>query len=126
MPFSPGLVDFIQAAVRLPHDRLSEIRQQWEEMQSERTFLAHMVGSDRALRREMDQLKSYIVTAAVQARAESKSQGSMTDQEVAEIIFPAVESVFIRSKLEYSADSAKATLFRSLTKPFEDILSPTI
>ena len=115
----------IQTAVRLPHDRLSQIQGEWEGMQSEWACLTHMVQSNRPLRRQMDQLRSYIVASAAQGRPESDSASSLTDEEVVEIIFPAVESVYIRNTLEYSADSAKATLFKSLTKPFEDILTPT-
>jgi hypothetical protein len=123
MPFSPGLMDFIQAAVRLPPDRLSEIRQQWDELQSVQAFVAHIVQANRALRREMDQLRSYIVASAGQARAAGDIDASLSDDEVAEIVFPAARSVYLRDTLEYSTDSGRVTAFKALTKPFEDILS---
>jgi hypothetical protein len=125
MPFSSGVADFIQAAVRLPHDRLLEIRSHWDDVQSERGYLAHMVQSSRPLRREMDQLRSYIVASAGQAVAESRRNSPLIDEEVAEIIFPAAESVYIRETLEYSTDSARVTAFKVLTRPFEDLLLPT-
>ena len=71
----------------------------------------------------MDQLRSYIVASAGQARLEGNRESPLGDDEVAEIIFPAAQSVYIRDALESSTDSARVTVFKSLTKPFEDILA---
>jgi hypothetical protein len=125
MPFDPELEAFVQAAVRLPHDRLRRIDRQWDRLASDRRVISELVQASNEIRLQMGQLRDYIVLAARMAGATGEAEtgpGGLLAEDVAEAILPAARAVFLRDLLESSTTSGRAAAFAALTAPFRDIL----
>jgi hypothetical protein len=125
MPFDPDIEAFVQAAVRLPHDRLRKIDRQWDRLASDRRVVSEVVQANNETRLQMGQLREYIVLAARMAGATGEAEtgpGSLLAEDVAEAILPAARAVFLRDHLERSITAGRAAAFAALTAPFLDIL----
>ena len=125
MPFDPELEAFVQAAVRLPHDRLRRIDRQWGGLASDRRVVSEVVQASNEIRLQVGQLRDYIVLAARMAGASGEAETGATSllaEDVAEAILPAARAVFLRDLLENSGTPGRAAAFAALTAPFLDIL----
>lgn len=124
-PFPPDVEDFVQCAVRLPHDRLRKIDRQWDKLVAERAVLSDLIQSNHEVRMELGRLREYITTAARMAEATGESGSGATallPEEVAEAVLPAARAVFLRRRLEDSPIPERAAAYGALTTPFLDIL----
>jgi hypothetical protein len=125
MPFHPDVESFVQAAVRLPHDRLRRIDRRWDKLQSDRRVISQVVQGNNEMRLQMGPLREYITIAARMAEATGVADAgpnSMLVEEVVEAILPAARAVLLRDVLEKSPTPGRAAAFAALTEPFVDIL----
>jgi hypothetical protein len=125
MPFDPNIEAFVQAAVRLPHDRLRRIDRQWDRLASDRRVVSELVQASNETRLQMGQLREYIVLASRMAGATGEAEtgpAGLLAEDVAEAILPAARAVFLRDLLENSTTPGRAAAFATLTAPFLDIL----
>jgi hypothetical protein len=125
MPFHPDVEAFVQAAVRLPHDRLRRIDRRWDKLQSDRRVISQVVQGNNEMRLQMGPLREYITIAARMAEATGVADAgpnSMLVEEVVEAILPAARAVLLRDVLEKSPTPGRAAAFAALTEPFVDIL----
>jgi hypothetical protein len=125
MPFNSAIEAFVQAAVRLPHDRLRKIDRQWDSLAAERRVVSELVQASNELRLQMGQLRDYITLAARMAGATREADSaptSMLAEDVAEAVLPAARAVLLRELLEDSSPPGRAAAFAALTAPFLDIL----
>ena len=125
MPFHPDIEAFVQAAVRLPHDRLRRIDRQWDRLTSDRRVVSELVQASNEIRLQMGQLRDYIALAARMAGATGEAEtgpASLLAEDVAEAILPAARAVFLRDLLENSTTPGRAAAFAALTASFLDIL----
>lgn len=125
MPFAPDIEAFVQAAVRLPHDRLRRIDRQWNGLIADRRVVSELVQASNELRLQIGQLRDYITMAARMAGATGEAETGPTallPEDVTEAIFPAARAVLLRDLLENSSLSGRAAAFAALTAPFLDIM----
>src|SRR3954449_10662890 len=126
MPFDPQLVEFVQAAVRLPPDRLRRIDRQWDKLSVERRVISEGVRETGAeIRLQAEQLRAYILTAARMAAATGDIESgtrALLPEEVAEAVLPTARALLLRRHLEGSNTPARAAAFAALTAPFLDLL----
>jgi hypothetical protein len=125
MPFDPDVESFVQAAVRLPHDRLRRIDRQWDKLTADRRVVSEVVQGNAEVRHQMEQLRDYIVTAARMAAATGEIETgprALLIEEVAEAVLPAARAVLLRQELEKSTAPGRASAFAALTAPFLDVL----
>ena len=126
MPFEPDFVAFVQAAVRLPHDRLRRTDRQWDKLGAERRVLSGLVREAGAeVRHQVEQLRDYILTAARMAAATGETETgtrALLPEEVAEAVLPAARALLLRPHLERSNTPERAAAFAALMAPFLDIL----
>jgi hypothetical protein len=129
MPFESDVVEFVQAAVRLPSDRLRRIDRQWDGLVVERRVLSEVVREAGAgIRVQVEQLRDYIMTAARMAAATGDTEGAtrgLLPEEVTEAVLPAARAVLLRSQLEGSSTPGRAAAFAALTASFLDVLPPS-
>lgn len=128
MPFEPNLVEFVQAAVRLPSARLRRIDRQWDKLGADRRVVSELVREGGAeVRVQVEQLRDYILTAARMAAATGETETgtiALLPEEVTEAVLPAARAVLLRRHLENSAVAGRAAAFGALTAPFLDVLPP--
>ena len=125
MPFPPDVESFVQAAVRLPHDRLRRIDRQWDKLQQDRRVISEVIQGSNEVRLQMGPLREFITIAARMAEATGVADSgpsSMLVEEVVEAILPAARAVLLRDVLEKSPTPTRAAAFAALTGPFADIL----
>lgn len=125
MPFHPDIEAFVQAAVRLPHDRLRRIDRQWTNLASDRRKVSGLVQASNELRLQTTQLRDYIAVAARMAGATGEAETGPTSllaEDVAEAILPAARALLLRDLLESSPTPGRAAAYAALTAPFLDIL----
>jgi hypothetical protein len=125
MPFHPDIEAFVQAAVRLPHDRLRKVDRQWDTLASDRRVVSELVQASNELRLQVTQLRDYIAVAARMAAATGEAETGPTSllvEDVAQAVFPAARAVLLRDILETSTMPGHAAAFAALTAPFQDIL----
>jgi hypothetical protein len=125
MPFSPHVEAFVQAAVRLPHERLRRIDRNWSKLAPERRIVSELVQANNEVRVQMDGLREYLAVAARMAGATGEADTgarAMRAEEVAEAIFPAARAVMLREQMEKSPLSERAQAYVALTAPFWDLL----
>jgi hypothetical protein len=126
MPFEHDVVEFVQAAVRLPADRLRRIDRQWDKLSAERRVISEVVRESGAeLRLQVEQLRAYILTAARMASATGDIESgtrALLPEEVAEAVLPSARALLLRSHLEGSSTPERAAAFAALTAPFLDVL----
>jgi hypothetical protein len=128
MPFEPQVVEFVQAAIRLPADRLRRIDRQWDKLSAERRVMSEVLRETGAeIRLQVEQLRAYILTAARMAAATGdigSGTKALLPEEVAEAVLPAARALLLRAHLEGSNTPARAAAFAALTAPFLDVLPP--
>jgi hypothetical protein len=126
MPFEPSLVEFVQAAVRLPSARLRRIDRQWDKLGADRRVVSEVVREGGAeVRVQVEQLRDYILTAARMAAATGETETGTTallPEEVAEAVLPAARALLLRRHMERSNTPERVAAFAALTAPFLDIL----
>jgi hypothetical protein len=125
MPFAADIEAFVQAAVRLPHERLRRIDRQWDSLSAERRVISELVQANNERRLQMSQLRDYIAVAARMAGAMGEAESGPTSlllEDVTEAIFPAARALLLRDILETSTTPGRAAAFAALTAPFLDIL----
>ena len=125
MPFEPDVVAFVQAAVRLPHDRLRRIDRQRESLYMHRRVVNELIHGSNEVRVQAEQLREYLVVAARMAAATGEADigpASLLPEEVAEAVLPAARAVLVRDLLERSLVPGRAVAFGALTAAFLDIL----
>jgi hypothetical protein len=124
----PDVELFVQAAVRLPHDRLRRIDRQWDRLASDRRVVSELVQGSNELRLQMGQLRDYLALAVRMAEATGEAETGPTSllaEDVVEAVLPAARAVFLRDLLENSTTPGRAAAFVALTAPFLDILPPS-
>ena len=126
MPLEPDVVEFVQAAVRLPPDRLRRIDRHWDKLGADRRVISELVREAGAeVRVQVEQLRDYVLTAARMAAAtgdiETGTRG-LLPEEVAEAVLPAARAMLLRKELENSSTPGRAAAFAALTAPFLDVL----
>jgi hypothetical protein len=125
MPLHPDLEAFVQAAVRLPHDRLRRIDRQWDRLSPQRAVVSELVQASNEVRVQMGQLREYITVAARMASATGEAETgprALLPEEVTEAVFPAARAVLLRDLLEKSDVPGRAAAFEAITASFLDIL----
>jgi hypothetical protein len=126
MPLEPDVVEFVQAAVRLPPDRLRRIDRHWDKLGAERRVISELMREAGAeLRLQVEQLRDYILTAARMAAATGDIESgtrALLPEEVAEAVLPTARAVLLRRHC--STTPARAAAFAALTAPFVDLLPP--
>jgi hypothetical protein len=124
-PFPSDIEEFVQSAVRLPHDRLRKIDRQWDKLILERGVVRDLIQSNTEIRLQLGRLREYIIIAARMAEAAGEAGSGTTallPEEVAEAVLPAARAVFLRRMLELSSIPERAAAYAALTAPFLDIL----
>jgi hypothetical protein len=128
MPLEPEVVEFVQAAIRLPADRLRRIDRQWDKLSAERRVVSGLVREAGAeVRVQAEQLRDYILNAARMAAATGEIETgtrALLPEEVAEAVLPAARAVLLRRQLENSSMREQAAAYAALTGPFLDVLPP--
>jgi hypothetical protein len=125
MPFPPHVEAFVQAAVRLPHERLRRIDRNWSKLAPERRIVSELVQASNEVRAQMGHLREYLAIAARMAGATGEADAgprAMLAEEVAEAIFPAARAVMLRDQMEKSATKERAEAYAALTAPFSDVV----
>lgn len=121
MALSPDLITFVQAAVRLPQERLKRIDEAWDALYPHRAVLAELVQSSVQVRQDVGALREYALAEARRAAAEHPEERRIPE-DIFEAVFPAARAVLLRRELEHSSDQRRARAFAALTAPFSDIL----
>ncbi|MFL5404188.1 MAG: hypothetical protein ACJ8BF_15400 [Gemmatimonadales bacterium] len=120
----PDVEAFVQAAVRLPHQRLRKIDRSWASLASERRVVSEVAQDSDEMRLEVYRLKQYLIAQAHAAgiTGDDSGAGSLLPEEVAEAIFPAARAVLLRDLLQGSGLPERAEAYSALTAPFADVL----
>jgi hypothetical protein len=121
MALPPELVTFVQAAVRLPYDRLKAIDRAWDQLYPHRVVLAELVQGSEQLRHQIGELRAYVAAEARRVAAEREEE-LLIPEDIAEAVFPAARAVLMRKMLENSTDQRRAQAFAELTRPFADLI----
>jgi hypothetical protein len=121
MTLTPELLTFVQAAVRLPYERLKTIDRNWDRFLAYRAVLTEFVQSSAEFRQEAGDLREYVLAEARRAAAEQPGE-QLIPEDTAEAILPAARALLLRGVLENSPDQRRAQAFAALTEPFAEIL----
>jgi hypothetical protein len=121
MPLQRELAAFVQAAVRLPPDRLRRVERQWDGLQQQRALVAEVVQSSESVRKEVMALREYVLAEARRAAADLPDDQQIPE-DIVEAVFPAARALLLRKTLENSSDPRRAEAYRDLTRPFADIV----
>jgi hypothetical protein len=121
MALSQEVTAFIQAAVRLPEERLRRIDRDWERMQPYRAVLAELVQGSQESREKVGALREYVIAEARRSAQEQPEERSIPE-DIAEAVLPTARALLFRKVLENSTDQRLTQAFASLTAPFADIL----
>ena len=123
MAVAQEIMAFVQAAVRLPEERLRRIDRNWERLQPHRAVVAELVQGSQELRDQIRALREYVMAEARRAAAE-REQERLIPEDIAEAVLPTARALLLRRVLENSSDLLRAQAFAALTAPYADILSP--
>jgi hypothetical protein len=121
MPLSQEVTGFIQAAVRLPEERLRRIDRDWERLQPHRAVLVELVQGDPELREHVRAVREYVVAEARRAAAE-RPEEQLIPEDIAEAVHPAARALSLKRLLMNAGDKRRIRAFAELTEPFADIL----
>jgi hypothetical protein len=121
MALTPELLTFVQAAVRLPYERLKKIDRNWDRFLAHRAVLTEFVQSSAEFRQEAGDLREYVLAEARRAAAEQTGE-QLIPEDTAEAVLPAARALLLRGVLENSPDQRRAQAFAALTEPFAEIL----
>jgi hypothetical protein len=121
MALTPELLTFVQAAVRLPYERLKKIDRNWDRFLAYRALLTEVIQSSAEFRQEAGDLREYVLAEARRAAAEQPGE-QLIPEDTAEAVLPAARALLLRGVLENSPDQRRAQAFAALTEPFAEIL----
>ena len=121
MPLSPDLMSFVQAAVRLPEERLKLVDRAWDQLHQHRSVLTELVQSSDKVRQQVRELRDYLLAEARRA-ANERAEERLIPEDLFEAVFPAGRALLLRRQLENSPDQRQCQAFAALTAPFADIL----
>ena len=121
MPLPRELLAFVQAAVRLPPDRLRRVERGWDSLQEQRALVAGLVQSSEDVRNEVMALRDYVLAEARRAVADLPDDAQIPE-DIVEAVFPTARVLLLRRMLEDSGDPGRAEAYRDLTRPFADII----
>lgn len=125
MGFPPELIAFIQAAVRLPEDRLRRIEREWERLAAERAIVSQLVKDSQEVREEVTALRDY-VTAEARRAADERAEEKLIPEDIAEAVFPAARALLLRKALLEESSPERGRAFDALTAPFVDFLQSNL
>jgi len=123
MALSQEITAFVQAAVRLPEERLRRVDRAWDRLQPHRAVVAELVQGNLELRDQVRALREYVMAEARRAAAERESE-RLIPEDIAEAVLPTARALLLRKVLENSSDHRRAQAFAALTAPFADMLPP--
>jgi hypothetical protein len=121
MPLLPDLMTFVQAAVRLPEERLKLVNRAWDQLHQHRAVLTELVQHSEKVRQDVRELRDYLLAEARRA-ANERPDGRLIPEDLFEAVFPAARALLLRRELENTPDQRQAQAFAALTAPFADIL----
>lgn len=109
---------FVEAAIRLPTERLRRIDHGWDTMRNQRAVISELEQRNAYIQAEVKALRAYI--AKMTRRLDPGAE--LLPEEVVKAIFPAACAILLRQVLQASSDPHSAAAFAALTEPFGDIL----
>jgi hypothetical protein len=117
------VTSYVQAAVRLPEERLRRIDRAWERLQPHSAVVAEMVRGNPGLLEQARELREYVMAEARRSAAEREKE-RLIPEDIAEAVLPTARALLLRTVLENSGDQRRAQAFAALTAPYADILLP--
>jgi hypothetical protein len=123
MALLPEVTAFVQAAVRLPEERLRRVDRAWERLQPHSAVVAELVRSNPTLLEQARELREFVIAEARRSAAE-REQERLIPEDIAEAVLPTARALLLRKMLENSSDQRRAQAFAALTAPYADILLP--
>jgi hypothetical protein len=123
MALLPEVTAFVQAAVRLPEERLRRVDRAWERLQPHSAVVAELVRSNPTLLEQARELREFVIAEARRSAAE-REQERLILEDIAEAVLPTARALLLRKMLENSSDQRRAQAFAALTAPYADILLP--
>jgi hypothetical protein len=123
MGLSQEVTAFVQAAVRLPEERLRRIDRAWERLQPHSAVVAELVRGNLALLEQARELREYVMAEARRSAAEREKE-RLIPEDIAEAVLPTARALLVRNVLENSSDQRQPRAFTALTAPYADILLP--
>jgi hypothetical protein len=121
MALSQEITAFVQAAVRLPGDRLRSIDRDWERLSPHRAVVTELVQGSETVRQDVSDLRAYVLAEARRSAAD-RAHELLIPEDIYEAVFPAARALLLRKVMENSADPRRAQAYAALTRPFADIL----
>ena len=121
MALSQEVSAFVQAAVRLPEERLRRVDRVWERLQPHSAVVAELVRGNLGLLDQTRELREYVTAEARRSAAERESE-RLIPEDIAEAVLPTARALLLRKVLENSSDHRRAQAFAALTAPYADIL----
>jgi hypothetical protein len=123
MALSQEVTGFVQAAVRLPEERLRRVDRAWERLQPYSAVVAELVRGNPTLLEQARELREFVIAEARRTAAEREKE-RLIPEDIAEAVLPTARALLLRKVLENSSDQRRAQAFTALTAPFADILLP--
>jgi hypothetical protein len=121
MALSREVTGFVQAAVRLPEERLRRVDRAWERLQPHSAVVAELVRGNLGFVDQARELREYVTAEARRSAAERESE-RLIPEDIAEAVLPTARALLLRKVLENSSDHRRAQAFAALTAPYADIL----
>ena len=121
MALSQEVTGFVQAAVRLPEERLRRVHRAWERLQPHSAVVAELVRGNLGLLDQARELREYVTAEARRSAAERESE-RLIPEDIAEAVLPTARALLLRKVLENSSDPRRAQAFAALVAPYADIL----
>jgi hypothetical protein len=123
MALSQEVAAFVQAAVRLPEERLRRVDRAWERLQPHSAVVAELVRGTPGLLEQAKELREYVIAESRRSASEREKE-RLIPEDIAEAVLPTARALLLRKVLENSSDQRRAQAFAALTAPYADILLP--
>jgi hypothetical protein len=121
MALSQEVTAFVQAAVRLPEERLRRVDRAWDQLQPHSAVVAELVRFNLGFLDQARELREYVMAEARRSAAERENE-QLIPEDIAEAVLPTARALLFRKVLENSSDERRAQAFAALTAPYADIL----
>ena len=92
MALSQEVSAFVQAAVRLPEERLRKVDRAWERLQPHSAVIAELVRGNLGLLDQTRELREYVMAEARRSAAERESE-RLIPEDIAEAVLPAARAL---------------------------------